>query len=71
VGQLPEIYNLKLKNARKDLPGIPGLWKVVEIGDIPGFPSPRAGMMHAAMHMYTSGELPGRSIQMRVDGRPR
>jgi ubiquinone/menaquinone biosynthesis C-methylase UbiE len=57
IGQLPEVYLAKLQNLRKDMPGNPALWPVIETGDLPFFPSPRTGMMHAAMHMYTSGEL--------------
>jgi ubiquinone/menaquinone biosynthesis C-methylase UbiE len=57
LGQLPEIYIRKLQNAHRDLPGSPALWKVIETGDLAGFPSPRAGMMHAAMHLYTAEEI--------------
>lgn len=33
------------------------VWRVVEHGDLPGFPSPRVNMEHPPMHLYTSGEL--------------
>jgi ubiquinone/menaquinone biosynthesis C-methylase UbiE len=46
-----------LENPTGNQQGQLGLWQVQETGDLPGFPSPRVGMMHAAMHLYTSGEL--------------
>jgi ubiquinone/menaquinone biosynthesis C-methylase UbiE len=37
--------------------GVPGIWTVLNTGDLPGFFSRRVGIMHAAMHMYSAEEL--------------
>jgi ubiquinone/menaquinone biosynthesis C-methylase UbiE len=54
VSRLPYIPSLETPDISG--PGVPGLWEVVEKGEFPGFPS-RAGLMHAAMHLYTAEEL--------------
>jgi SAM-dependent methyltransferase len=46
-----------LENPDESKPGHPGLWAVVETGEFPGFPSRRAKLMHAPMHLYTAEEL--------------
>jgi len=33
------------------------VWQVADVGDNPGFPSPRVRMQHPSMHMFTSEEL--------------
>jgi hypothetical protein len=39
------------------LPGHPGIWQVLETGDLPGIFSPRAKMLHAPMHLFKAAEL--------------
>ena len=55
VAQQPDIPTLQ--NPDKAEPGRPALWSVLETGDLSGFPSRRAGMMHAPMHLFTAKEL--------------
>ena len=33
------------------------VWQVADVGDNPGFPSPRVNMQHPPMHLFTSEEL--------------
>ena len=33
------------------------VWRVVQDGDLPGFPSPRVDMQHPPMHLFSSDEL--------------
>jgi ubiquinone/menaquinone biosynthesis C-methylase UbiE len=54
LADVPE-FNL-LNEPDKEIIGS-SVWAVLEHGDLKGFPSPRAGMMHAAMHLYTAEEL--------------
>jgi hypothetical protein len=37
-------------------PDMPGLWELLETGDLNGFQS-HIGLKHAAMHLYTANEL--------------
>jgi ubiquinone/menaquinone biosynthesis C-methylase UbiE len=46
-----------LANPDNSQPGIPGLWGVLQTGDLPEFPSNSAKMMHAPMHLFTAEEL--------------
>lgn len=46
-----------LKEPDKAHGGEPALLPVVETGDLPGFPSRRTGLQHAAMHLYMAEEL--------------
>jgi SAM-dependent methyltransferase len=55
VARQPDIPTLQ--NPDTSEPGRPALWGVWETGDLPGFPSRRAKMMHASMHMFTAEEL--------------
>jgi ubiquinone/menaquinone biosynthesis C-methylase UbiE len=54
LADIPEL-NL-LNEPDKEIIGS-SVWDVLETGDLKGFPSPRAGMTHAAMHLYTAEEL--------------
>ncbi len=56
VTRTPDMYTLQAPE--KANPGVPGLWKSLETGDLPGFPS-RIGMQHAPMHLFTVEELAG------------
>ena len=42
------------------------VWRVLEDGDLAGFPSPRVSMQHPPMHMYTSDDLRGLLPDCRV-----
>jgi SAM-dependent methyltransferase len=54
ITRTPDMYTLQFPDS--DNPGVPGLWKSLKTGDLPGFPS-RIGMQHAPMHLYTAEEL--------------
>jgi ubiquinone/menaquinone biosynthesis C-methylase UbiE len=57
VVRSPELPYLKEPNKRDlDMPGMASFWEIFETGDLPGFPS-KAGLAHAAMHLYTAKEL--------------
>lgn len=49
----PDILSLK----EPDKGTYAGFWQVLERGDLPGFPSRKAKMVHAPMHLYTADEL--------------
>lgn len=51
----PDMATLKEPDISR--PGEPALWEVLKTGDLPGFPSRRANMMHAPMHLFTASEL--------------
>lgn len=55
VARQPDIPTLQ--DPDKSEPGRPALWGVWETGDLPGFPSRRANMMHASMHLFKAEEL--------------
>jgi SAM-dependent methyltransferase len=55
VAQQPDMVTLK--EPGKPTPHGPALWDVLETGELPGFPSRAAGMMHAPMHLFTAEEL--------------
>jgi ubiquinone/menaquinone biosynthesis C-methylase UbiE len=46
-----------LKEPDKDEYGKPGLWHILKTGNIPGFYSRTAKMLHAPMHLFTGKEL--------------
>lgn len=46
-----------LKEPNEDQPGIPALWNVLNTGNLPGFYSRTANMLHAYMHIFTADEL--------------
>jgi ubiquinone/menaquinone biosynthesis C-methylase UbiE len=55
VAQQPDMVTLREPD--KLTPHGPALWDVLETGDLSGFPSRAAGMMHAPMHLFTAAEL--------------
>jgi ubiquinone/menaquinone biosynthesis C-methylase UbiE len=52
--RLPDIPNLQ--NPNGDKPGLPGIWPVLENGDLK-VKSEKIGMAHAPMHLFTTEEL--------------
>jgi SAM-dependent methyltransferase len=52
--QIPDIPNLRNPDGNAELPGI---WPVFETRTLRGMYSPRVGMTHAPMHLYTAEEL--------------
>ncbi|MFA5309185.1 MAG: class I SAM-dependent methyltransferase [Dehalococcoidales bacterium] len=55
VAQQPDLVTLKEPDKPTDHG--PALWDVLASGDLSGFPSRAAGMMHAPMHLFTAAEL--------------
>jgi SAM-dependent methyltransferase len=52
--QIPDIPNLQNPDGSAELPGI---WPVLETGNLSGVLSRRLGMIHAPMHLYSAEEL--------------